>query len=928
MKPGSVKKDPLRICTVWFVGLTVALVAFYAWPRYWAWDTPARWLILKSAAINAFTLVLAFLQLNIRSYSVFDSENNALSAKAIRGVSIVTACLIIGMTLFNIYVQWSYFWRAVLVTGYSLEAVQHQVAFCMLSLIAMTIGVFKQKNKLKKKSTPAFFNYTSAGLCLSVITAFVGIDLFFYYAVGCMFVLYINSLVERAHLKKLNKRLALQGTLQDKTKIFFDLVFMAAKESQGLTALLVMLLSLIVVPVILHYYNVKWLAIIVETGAFLIGNMLLMYLLLRYNHMELSVRVADFILSQTPADHKNYEQVYNFYRSYQFDKSCKEFYVYLLKNLPSPVFVKKSKTPFHVSKINDSVAGPDDKKVFPAQEFSQSPQETIAALQPAPDTMENVPATEEYKTVGKQKVTKKQPAGLDKGAMLKALYEESINHVAAQLTIGLSVLVKCDKLVAEYLSVAILEKASLSHDVLEPVDIESGNQTLVASQLRALRGKVNNIGKETVLVIPYLDMMAGGNGAYLSDAGREVTQLLYGTKDTVVLAFIDATFDIPKILSNRFSITKEVEGMPRIVEKEGRVCSSFDYLLTPGELSFLQNFNPDEIYPLISGMNPLKIREAITYAINERHNTDYVSMPQLKEAIRTFKANASPEFIVPDVKFSDIGGYDDVKERLMETIELIKENSREGGDPLGQKLIPRGFLLYGPPGTGKTLFAKAVGSSLMANVMVVSGPETLNMYVGESERRVREIFAEARKNAPSVLVFDEFDAIAGKRSEEGGGAHRLYNGVVAQLLTEMDGFRPGGQVLVIATTNQLNKIDEALLRPGRFASIAVDLPDKEARLAIIRIYALKYSIELSASLVQILAESAVGFNGDEIESIFLQMARERKLQKSPGLSTAERLGLIVGKIRNEKEKLSGNINKRAGLDPRGDFQRFSRPTNA
>jgi transitional endoplasmic reticulum ATPase len=205
----------------------------------------------------------------------------------------------------------------------------------------------------------------------------------------------------------------------------------------------------------------------------------------------------------------------------------------------------------------------------------------------------------------------------------------------------------------------------------------------------------------------------------------------------------------------------------------------------------------------------------------------------------------------------------------------------------------------------------------MANVMVVSGPETTDMYVGESERKIREIFAEARRNAPSVLVFDEFDSIASNRSNRAEGGTRTGNGIVAQLLTEMDGFRPDVPVLVIGTTNRLDIIDDALLRPSRFQSIAIDLPDSDARKAIIKIYSDKFKIDIPDQLIGTISESTNGFNGDEIKFIFRQMSIDINLHRQTYNSTSKRLGEIVGNIRYLKEKQSTNTNRQNGYGQGG-----------
>ena len=194
---------------------------------------------------------------------------------------------------------------------------------------------------------------------------------------------------------------------------------------------------------------------------------------------------------------------------------------------------------------------------------------------------------------------------------------------------------------------------------------------------------------------------------------------------------------------------------------------------------------------------------------------------------------------VPNVTYEDIGGLKRELRLVREMIELPLKHpeifQRLGIDP------PKGVLLYGPPGTGKTLIAKAVANEVDAHFIPVSGPEIMSKYYGESEQRLREIFEEAKENAPSIIFFDEIDAIAPKREEVTGEVERR---VVAQLLALMDGLEERGQVIVIGATNRIDAIDPALRRPGRFdREIEIGVPDREGRFEILQIHTRNMPIE-------------------------------------------------------------------------------------
>jgi transitional endoplasmic reticulum ATPase len=273
---------------------------------------------------------------------------------------------------------------------------------------------------------------------------------------------------------------------------------------------------------------------------------------------------------------------------------------------------------------------------------------------------------------------------------------------------------------------------------------------------------------------------------------------------------------------------------------------------------------------------------------------------KLVAELQLFKAKTSNSFVVPDVGFGAIGGYDDVKAELLAALDIIN-GSGDLPDDLRNELVPRGFIFHGPPGTGKTLFAKAAASRLGATIIVVSGPEVTDKYVGESERKIRRLFAEARRNAPSVVVFDEFDSIAVSRTGGDDGGSRAGNAIVAQLLTELDGFRPEVPVLIIGTTNRLDLIDEALLRPSRFRPIHIGLPELEARRAIAAHHADHFGVRVDDDLLDAIAAATDRLSGDDIRSLFRDArAGEHVGARVP--ADAYRLGELVGQLRLGKQE--------------------------
>ncbi|WP_254538207.1 AAA family ATPase [Halomarina litorea] len=224
---------------------------------------------------------------------------------------------------------------------------------------------------------------------------------------------------------------------------------------------------------------------------------------------------------------------------------------------------------------------------------------------------------------------------------------------------------------------------------------------------------------------------------------------------------------------------------------------------------------------------------------------------------------------VPDVTWEDVGGLAETKARLRETVQWPLAYP-DAFDRVA--LTPaKGVLLYGPPGTGKTLLAKAVASESDANFISVKGPEVLDKFVGESEKGVREVFEKARANAPTVVFFDEIDALA---AERGGGAadSGVSERVVSQLLTELDGLEELEDVVVVATTNRRDLLDDALLRPGRFdRHIHVGTPDETARREILTVHTRDRPLADDVDLDGLAARTE-GYVGADLEAVCREAA--------------------------------------------------------
>ncbi|MDG3547660.1 CDC48 family AAA ATPase [Methanobacterium formicicum] len=237
---------------------------------------------------------------------------------------------------------------------------------------------------------------------------------------------------------------------------------------------------------------------------------------------------------------------------------------------------------------------------------------------------------------------------------------------------------------------------------------------------------------------------------------------------------------------------------------------------------------------------------------------------------------------VPDVTYDDVGGLKKEMSKVREMIELPLRHpeifDRLGIDP------PKGILLHGAPGTGKTLLAKAVASESGSNFVAINGPEVMSKFVGEAEKKIREIFEEAAENAPTVIFIDEIDAIAPKREEVTGEVERR---VVAQILALMDGLKERGKVIVIGATNRPDALDPALRRPGRFdREIELRVPDRDGRIEILEIHTRAMPLSDDVDINE-LAETTHGFVGADLAALCREAAMHALRRVLPDIDLQE-----------------------------------------
>ncbi len=487
---------------------------------------------------------------------------------------------------------------------------------------------------------------------------------------------------------------------------------------------------------------------------------------------------------------------------------------------------------------------------------------------------------------------------------VESAYSCDLAEIESDLIRGLPVLVECEKDLAPWVYMNV--RSRLRQHELQCLYLDGRprggeqqaaggamgggmamQQGMMGTMISQLRDAVRGAVEKRVVVLPHLDLLVTSQGGLTTEA-REVIPLLYENPELVWLGFKDPSFSLPVVIENLFPHRYSLVGMPR---------DRLRYLVTQKEArKFGREFNPWALYKHVSGMNAVKLRKLLSTLQGE----DYPSDP--RHAVRQIRqATVTGSLEIPEVDLrKDIGGYEQVKERLQKEIldVLTRRDQSVEAEQITrmEELIPKGMIFWGPPGTGKTLFAKAIATSIGAAITIVSGPELKSKWVGESEENLRQIFHRARQSAPSIIVFDELDSFASARgSYEGSG---VEHSMVNQLLTEMDGFHREEMVFVVGTTNFVEILDPALLRPGRFEfHLHIPYPDSNDRKEILKVWNKKMRLQMSEEALEFAVRRTSGFvegatsgtrySGDHLNALCRAIARLRLREDRHDATTPE-----------------------------------------
>ncbi len=507
------------------------------------------------------------------------------------------------------------------------------------------------------------------------------------------------------------------------------------------------------------------------------------------------------------------------------------------------------------------------------------------------------------------------PTQIENDDAIEAVYGTELNWIWSKLEQNLSVLLECDKQLSLYLYRSIRQRCRnsatskqlhlLSGHAMNSTEHSGPQPSLLQRLLNQIQEVVFSGESDQIVVLNHLDILTTTTSSALSNETREAAALLYENPNTVYLAFKDPCFEIPKVIESLFTVRRSLIGISR---------ESISKLITQNEARkfALEQIDPYSMYKYFSGLNAIRVRQILSHI---EHRLDYNPahpevVAEIYRDIRSMTVFSNIE--LPNVSLDDdIGGYTGVKQQLnQEILELLqRKDILESPEQIKsiEELIPKGIILHGPPGTGKTFFAKAIATSLNAAIFIVSGPELKSKWVGESEENLRRVFFQAHQSAPSIIVFDELDSFASSRGNYTGSG--VEHSMVNQLLTEMDGFRTDELVFVIGTTNFMESLDSALLRPGRFElAIEIPYPEERDRKAILDLYKAKMALNIENDIIDYAVQRTAGYaelthrmrySGDHLYALMRFLKREEIRQNKIGQAiTKQDIDQAIGSKQN------------------------------
>ncbi len=490
------------------------------------------------------------------------------------------------------------------------------------------------------------------------------------------------------------------------------------------------------------------------------------------------------------------------------------------------------------------------------------------------------------------------PTKLSLQHAVEAAYPVELERSYEALLRGLPVLVECDKELSPFFYRAVrqrLRQREFRCDYIDgrpragEIDPVQEGRSMVDAVLRQLREAVRGPSGGRVVVLPHLDVLTSSLGGAAPEV-REIIPLLYENADIVWLGFEDPSFSIPTAIERLFPHKEIIAGVRR--ERLRALVTQTEARALGGTLDTFA------LYEIVSGMNAVRLRRVLTATVNDGPTDRQTSYARL----RAFTLGTA--LTVPDVDLhEDIGGYPRVKERLeREIIDVIRRKVELVDDEAIAHLeavLPRGVVIWGPPGTGKTLFAEALATAIGAAVLHVSGPELKTRWMVESTENVKQLFVQARRSAPTVIVLDELEAFASRTSSE----HGVERAMLKQLMTELDALRPNELVFVVGTARQVQALEPTLLRPGRFEfHVYVPYPDADNRRSVLRIHDKKLGLALSEEALVHAVKSTAGivegtanarYSADHLQALCRQLARRRLREGLEGPTTPEDVDLAI-----------------------------------